>query len=51
LTTIHSRSAEQTINKIISMVPEDEQPAIKNQISENMTAIIVQKLIRTVDGK
>ena len=51
LTTIHSRSAEQTINKIISMVPEDEQPIIKNQISENMTAVIVQKLLRTVDWK
>ena len=51
LTTIHSRSAEQTINKIISMVPEDEQPTIKNQISENLTAVVVQKLIRTVDWK
>lgn len=51
LTTIHSRSAEQTINKIISMVPEDEQPIIKNQISENMTAVVIQKLMRTVDGK
>ena len=51
LTTIHSRSAEQTINKIIAMVPEDEQPTIKNQISENMTAIVVQKLLRTVDGE
>ncbi len=49
LTTIHSRSAEQTINKIISMVPEDEQPIIKNQISENLTAVVVQKLLRTVD--
>ena len=51
LTTIHSRSAEQTINKIISMVPEDEQPIIKNQISENLTAVVVQKLIRLVDWK
>jgi len=51
LTTIHSRSAEQTVNKIISMVPEDEQPIIKNQISENMTAVVVQKLLRTVDWK
>ena len=51
LTTIHSRSAEQTINKIISMVPEDEQPIIKNQISENMTAIIVQKLLRDANWK
>lgn len=50
LTTIHSRSAEQTINKIVAMVPEDEQPTIKNQISENLTAIVVQKLLRTVDG-
>ena len=49
LTTIHSRSAEQTINKIVSMVPEDEQPTIKNQISENLTAVVVQKLLRTVD--
>ena len=49
LTTIHSRSAEQTINKIISMVPEDEQPIIKNQISENLTAVVVQKLLRTAD--
>jgi Tfp pilus assembly pilus retraction ATPase PilT len=31
------------------MVPEDEQPTIKNQISENMTAVVVQKLIKTVD--
>ena len=51
LTTIHSRSAEQTVNKIISMFPVDEQPTIKNQISENLTAIIIQKLIKTWDGK
>ena len=51
LTTIHSRSAEQTVNKIISMFPVDEQPTIKNQISENMAAIVIQKLIRTADGK
>lgn len=51
LTTIHSRSAEQTINKIISMVPEDEQPTIKNQLSENLAAVVVQKLLRTQDWK
>ena len=51
LTTIHSRSAEQTINKIISMFPVDEQPTIKNQISENLTAIIVQRLIKKTNWK
>lgn len=49
LTTIHSRSAEQTLNKIISMFPVDEQPTIINQLSENLTAIIVQKLLKTKD--
>jgi Tfp pilus assembly pilus retraction ATPase PilT len=33
------------------MVPEDEQPIIKNQISENLTAVVVQKLIRMTDGQ
>ena len=51
MTTIHSRSAEQTVNKIISMFPADEQSQIRNQLSENMTAIIIQKLIRKADGK
>ena len=51
LTTIHSRSAEQTLNKIISMFPVDEQPTVKNQIWENMAAIVIQKLLKTADGK
>ena len=51
LTTIHSRSAEQTVNKIISMFPVDEQPTIKNQISENLAAIVIQKLLRTKDNQ
>lgn len=49
LTTIHARSAEQTINKIISMFPVDEQPTIKNQLAENMTAIIIQRLLKRSD--
>lgn len=49
MTTIHSRSAEQTVNKIISMFPADEQPQIRNQLSENFTAIIIQKLLKKAD--
>ncbi len=51
MTTIHSRSAEQTIAKIVSMFPADKQDQIRDNLAENMVAIIVQKLIRTVDGK
>jgi len=51
LTTVHSRSAEQAINRLISMFPTDEQPQIMNHLSENMIAIIIQKLVRKKDGK
>ena len=50
LTTIHSRSAAQTINKIISMFPADEQSQVRNQLSDTMAAIIVQKLAKKVWG-
>lgn len=51
LTTVHSRSAEQAINRLISMFPTDEQPQIMNHLSENMIAIIIQKLVKRKDGK
>lgn len=50
ITTIHSRSVEQAINKIISMFPQDEQDQIRNNLAENMVAIIVQKLLKKKDG-
>jgi twitching motility protein PilT len=50
LTTIHSRSVVQTINKIISMFPADEQSQVRNQISDTMTSIIVQKLVKRKGG-
>jgi len=50
LTTIHSRSAVQTINKIISMFPADEQSQVRNQISDTMASIIVQKLVKRKEG-
>ena len=48
-TTIHSRSAEQAINRIVSMFPTDEQPNIQNHLAENMIAIIIQKLVKRKD--
>jgi len=51
LTTIHSRSAEQAINRIVSMFPTDEQPQIQNHLAENMIAIVIQKLVIKSDWK
>ena len=48
LTTIHSRSAVQTVNKIISMFPAEEQDQVRNQLSTTMAAIIIQKLAKKI---
>jgi twitching motility protein PilT len=50
LTTIHARSAEQTVNKIISMFPAAEQPHVREQLSDTLSAIIVQKLAKKNGG-
>ncbi len=49
LTTVHARSAEQALNKIIGSFTSDEQNHIRTQLAENMSAIVVQKLLKRVD--
>lgn len=51
LTTVHARSAEQVLNKIIGSFSADEQNQIKTQLAENISAIIVQKLLKRADKK
>lgn len=49
LTTVHARSAEQVINKLIWSFPADEQNHIRTQLAENISAIVVQKLMKRED--
>lgn len=49
LTTVHARSSEQALNKIIGSFPSEEQSHIRTQLSENMAAIVVQKLLKRQD--
>lgn len=51
LSTIHSKSSSQTVNKIIDTFPSDQQNQIRIQLSETLAAIISQRLLRTKDGK
>jgi twitching motility protein PilT len=51
LASIHSRSSIQTLNKIIGAFPAEQQNLIRTQLSENLLAIISQKLIKTLDWK
>jgi twitching motility protein PilT len=48
--TIHARSAVQTINKIIDIFPGDQQSQIRQQISETLLAVISQRLIPQKNG-
>jgi twitching motility protein PilU len=51
LGTLHSNSANQTIDRIINFFSEDRRKQLLMDLSSNLKAIISQRLIRTEDGK
>ena len=51
LGTLHSNSANQTIDRIINFFPEERRKQLLMDLSSNLRAIISQRLVRTSDGK
>ncbi|HEX4675861.1 MAG TPA: PilT/PilU family type 4a pilus ATPase [Steroidobacteraceae bacterium] len=51
LGTLHSNSANQTIDRIINFFPEERRKQLLMDLSGNLRAIVSQRLIRTSDGK
>jgi twitching motility protein PilU len=51
LGTLHSNSANQTIDRIINFFPEERRKQLLMDLSSNLCAIISQRLVRTADGK
>jgi twitching motility protein PilU len=51
LGTLHSNSANQTIDRIINFFPEERRKQLLMDLSGNLRAIVSQRLIRTTDGK
>jgi twitching motility protein PilU len=51
LGTLHSNSANQTIDRIINFFPEERRRQLLMDLSSNLRAIISQRLVRTADGK
>ena len=51
LGTLHSNSANQTIDRIINFFSEERRKQLLTDLSSNLRAIISQRLVRTVDGK
>jgi twitching motility protein PilT len=50
LSTVHSASAPQTIERIIAMFPPAEHKLLLTQLAGNLEAIISQRLVICVDG-
>ena len=48
--TLHSRDAVSTINRIIGVFPENEQQLIRQQLSLTIKAVVSQKLIKCKDN-
>jgi twitching motility protein PilT len=51
LSTLHTNSAVQTINRIIDIFPEQQQPQVRAQLSLILQAVISQQLIPRADGR
>src|SRR6201992_2414818 len=51
LGTLHSNSANQTIDRIINFFPEERRKQLLMDLSSNLKAIVSQRLVRTEDGK
>jgi twitching motility protein PilT len=49
--TVHTNDALSTIGRLISMVPPEEQHAVRQRIADNLFATISRLLVKTIDGK
>jgi twitching motility protein PilT len=51
LSTLHTTSAAQTIDRIVDVFPPSQQQQVKVQLASVLVAVISQQLIRTADGR
>jgi len=51
LSTLHTNSAIQTINRIIDIFPETQQPQVRAQLSLTLEGVVSQQLVPTTDER
>jgi twitching motility protein PilT len=49
--TVHTTDALNTIGRLISMFPPEEQDSVRSRIADNLHATVSQRLVKTIDGK
>lgn len=47
--TLHTNSAAQTVDRIVDVFPENQQPQIRSQLAGTVEAIIAQRLVPTIN--
>ena len=50
ISTLHANNANQALERIINMFPEERRPQLLLGLGQNIRAIVSQRLIPTVDG-
>ncbi len=48
--TLHTSSAAKTIDRIIDVFPTNQQAQVRTQLSESLSGVIAQQLLRRADG-
>jgi len=51
LGTLHTRSAINSVNRLLNLYPPDEQEAMRIQVCDSLVAVISQLLLPTVDNR
>lgn len=51
ISTLHANNANQALERIINLFPEERRPQLLLGLAQNMRAIVSQRLVPTVDGK
>ena len=51
ISTLHANNANQALERIINLFPEERRPQLLLGLGQNIRAIVSQRLIPTVDGK
>lgn len=44
--TLHTRSAAETINRVVDVFPSGQQPMVRSQLAGSLKAVVSQKLLR-----
>ncbi|MCD5382716.1 PilT/PilU family type 4a pilus ATPase [Candidatus Gracilibacteria bacterium] len=51
ISTLHTSSAAQTISRLVSTYPSDEQDQVQSRLADALIGVLSQRLVKTVDGK